>query len=122
ELATIAQIHGSLTSLTQATVQSASCWFGNSTYESATCDEGQYHVVATTTRPDGSCTRTYYVQLYRDQGWVYLSGDGTADGSWWVAQVWRLESGSGFRSYSSKHWDSLNPGSPIWHDHGVTCP
>jgi hypothetical protein len=128
QLTAISLIHPSLEQLTRApgapeTVASVSCWFGNTTAEEATCDsEGQFHVIATTTRPDASCTRTYYVQLYRDSPWTYLSGDGTGDGNPSVAEVWRLESGHGFRSYSSKHWDSLNPGSPIWHDHGVTCP
>ena len=98
------------------------CWFGYGNYDLwAYCSDTGIIVGAQTYRPSSSCTRDYYVQIYRESPWTYICGDGTGDGEFMRAVCARTPGFGGFRAYTSKHWDSLNGGAPLWLRRGVTC-
>ncbi len=123
-LTTVGQIHSSLAMLARDPEEAAynGCWFGYGYYDEwAYCSDTGIIVGAQTARPSSSCTRDYYVSIHRDSDWLWICGDGTADGEWGRAVCARTPGFGGFRSYSSKHWDSLNAGAPIWLRRGVTC-
>jgi hypothetical protein len=123
-LATVGQIYPSLALLARDPGEAAynDCWFGYGNYDLwAYCSDTGIIVGAQTYRPSSSCTRDYYVQIYRESPWTYICGDGTGDGEFMRAVCARTPGFGGFRAYTSKHWDSLNAGSPIWLRRGVTC-
>ena len=123
-LTTVGQIYPSLALLARDRDEAAynGCWFGYGNYDLwAYCSDTGIIVGAQTYRPSSDCTRDYYVQIYRESPWTYVCGDGTGDGEFWRAVCARTPGFGGFRAYTSKHWDSLNAGSPIWLRRGVTC-
>ncbi len=123
-LTTVGQIYPSLALLgrDQPVASTTGCWFGYGAYDLwAYCSDTGIIVGAQTYRPSSSCTRDYFVQIYRESPWTYICGDGTGDGEFMRAVCARTPGFGGFRAYTSKHWDSLNPGSPIWLRRGVTC-
>lgn len=124
QLATVGQIYSSLALLARDQAETAynGCWFGYGNYDLwAYCSDTGIIVGAQTYRPASDCTRDYYVQIYRESPWTYICGDGTGDGEWMRAVCARTPGYGGFRAYTSKHWDSLNAGAPIWLRRGVTC-
>jgi len=123
-LTTVGQIFPSLALLARDRSESAynDCWFGYGNIDLwAYCSDTGIIVGAQTYRPSSSCTRDYYVQIYRESPWTYVCGDGTGDGEFMRAVCARSPGSGGFRAYTSKHWDSLNGGAPIWLRRGVTC-
>jgi hypothetical protein len=128
ELATVALIGPNLRTLAtrgteaEEVSQGAECnfWNGyNDLWNTCRCCYGGGYSSAITSKPYSWCTRNYYVQIY-DDNFNLFCGRGCAGCS---AFIWACDVSHGHLSFCSrsKHWDSLNPGSPIWRHACRSC-
>jgi hypothetical protein len=129
ELTTVSQLYGSLVDLARGDADEEEyndCYFGYG-YLSLTGWTTQYRSLgyctfnkdAYTCAPATSCTRTYHVAVYRDSDGALLGSDSNSSGG--CAHVFHQGTGNGSFAWTSKHWDSLNPGGPHWKHLSMTC-